>query len=111
VAEQILRDVSELMRDELNEAFSGMVTFTHVNVSDDLRYATVYYSHLGEESERSQVATYFDNERRRIRANIGRGLHMRHIPEFTFKFDSSIEHGFRIEELLRQIKNDDREDI
>jgi len=49
VGEQILRVISETMETELAESAPGMVTFTRVQMSADLRYATVYYSFLGSE--------------------------------------------------------------
>ena len=102
----MLRDISLLLESELAELVPGMVTFTRVRLSDDLRYAKVYYSYLGDESHRSDVEEFFLRERRRIRGQIGRNLHMRNIPELDFKFDPSIEEGIRIEQLLNEIKKD-----
>lgn len=80
-----------------------MVTFTHVKLTDDLRYAKVYFSYLGKEEDRALVLEFLTRERRRIRSQIGRNLRVRHIPELDFKFDSSVEHGLRIEQLLDEI--------
>lgn len=109
IGEQILRDVSGLFENELSDELPGLVTFTHVRVSADLRYATVYYSVLGREEDPQNVAGYFERERRRIRHLVGRNLHLRYIPEFTFKFDPSIIEGIKIERLLNEIKTDTRE--
>jgi ribosome-binding factor A len=110
LGEQILRDISELMDVELKEQLPGLVTFTFVKLTRDLRYATVYYSFLGSKKDRTRIDEYFQRERRRIRALVGRGLRLRHIPEFSFKFDPSIEEGMRIEQLLNEIKYDDNQD-
>jgi ribosome-binding factor A len=105
LAEQILRDLSRLMENELAELGAGMVTFTHVKLSDDFRYATVYYSVLGKENDRHVIADYLEREKKHIRHILGRNLRLRHIPELTFKYDSSIEEGIRIEQLLNEIKS------
>jgi ribosome-binding factor A len=105
LAEQILRDLSNLMENELAALGAGMVTFTHVKLSDDLRYATAYYSVLGKENDRQVIADYLENEKKHIRHNVGSNLRLRYIPEFTFKYDSSIEEGIRIEQLLNEIKS------
>lgn len=110
VGEQILRDISTMLEQELAEKVPGMVTFTQVRLTKDLRYATVYYSVLGKEGAREQVASYLERENRRIRRMVGAGLRMRFIPEFTFKFDPSIEESIRIQQLLDEIKNDRKED-
>jgi ribosome-binding factor A len=109
LSEQILRDVSLLLEQEIGELGVGLVSFTRVKLSDDLKYATVYYSSLGDEHKRERVARYLEAERRRIRRDIGHGLSMRHIPEFSFKFDPSIENSVRIERLLNDIKSQQSE--
>jgi ribosome-binding factor A len=107
--QQILRDISQLLEQELSELGGGLTTFTAVRLSKDLRYASVYYSFLGKDDDRRRVEEYFQRERGRIRSEVGKGLKMRHIPEFTFKFDPTIEQGIRIEQLLNEIKSDQQE--
>jgi ribosome-binding factor A len=100
---QIQKDISDLLEQELAEHFPGMVTFTHVKLSDDLRHANVYYSYLGSDDDRARIEEFFLRERGRIRSQVGRRIRVRHIPELNFKFDSSVEHGLRIEQLLNEI--------
>ncbi len=109
IGEQILRDISTMFDRELCEHLGGLITFTHVKVSDDLRYATVYYSFIGDGMERDRVQNVLESQRKKIRKGIGKGLNIRHIPEFTFKFDPSIKEGIRIEQLLNEIKQDDEQ--
>lgn len=106
IGEQILRELAGTVSENLQERFSGLVTFTRVRVSDDLRYATVYYSYLGKETTRQALDAYFKHEAGRIRKIAGGPLQIRHIPEFRFEFDPSIEEGIRIEQLLNEIKDD-----
>ncbi len=105
VGEQMLRDISNLMQVELADHAIGMITFTHVKVSDDLRYATAYYSVLGQPHDREEAALYLERERKRIQHVVGRNLRMRRIPELTFKYDPSVEEGVRIQQLLDEIKD------
>jgi ribosome-binding factor A len=109
VGEQVLRDISNLIGRDLSDEVPGMITFTHVRLTDDLRYATVYYSCLGQEEEQRQVAEFLEREKKRIRHLVGRNLSLRHIPEFVFKFDPSIEEGIKIERLLDEIKRPPKE--
>ena len=109
VAEQILRIISEDLENDLAEHVPGMVTFTRVDLSSDLRYARVYYSHLGREEDRDKVGEYLDQEKRRIRHLVGSKLHVRHMPELNFRYDPSVAEGVRIEQLLNEIKSDRQE--
>jgi ribosome-binding factor A len=109
VSEQVLRDISLLYQSEMSDSAPGMITFTHVKLTDDLRYATVYYSCLGDQEKQTRAAGFLEREKKKIRHLVGRNLRLRHIPELTFKFDKSIEDGIRIEKLLDDIKKDAKE--
>jgi ribosome-binding factor A len=100
---QMLRDVRTLLDQECAGKLGVMVTFTDVKVSLDLRYATIFYSVLGDEKKKKEVFNYLRGIRQRARLQIGRQLRIRHIPEIRFEFDPSIERGIRIEELLKGI--------
>ncbi len=109
IGEQVLRDISALIGTELSDEAPGLITFTHVRVTNDLRYATIYYSCLGQEKEQAEAASYLEREKKRIRHMVGKGLTMRYIPEFRFKFDPSIKEGIKIERLLDEIKGESKE--
>lgn len=106
VGEQILRELSGLFLREFAGKSPAMITFTHVKLTDDLRYATAYYSCLGSSEEQATVAEYLEAEKKKIRQMVSRNLRLRFAPEFSFKFDHSIEEGIRIEQLLNEIKSD-----
>ncbi len=108
LGEQIHRDISQLLERELAELTPGMLTFTHVRLSDDLRYAKIYYSFLGTPEQRAQVEEYLNRENGRIRSALGKKLRVRSIPELQFTFDPSVEAGIRIEKLLNEIKSGER---
>jgi len=103
---QIQRDISRIIEQELAETLPGMVTLTHVKLSDDLRYARIYYSYLGSAENREQVDEQLARNRKRIRALVGQNLRVRHVPEIDFKYDPSVERGIRIEQLLEEIKRE-----
>jgi ribosome-binding factor A len=105
LAEQMRRDISVLLEEELTDLAYGLVTFTHVRLTDDLRFARVYYSFLGGEREKAKIAMYLEERAKRIRARVGKNLHVRHIPELTFVFDRSVEEGIRIEQLFDEIES------
>jgi ribosome-binding factor A len=106
LAVQIQRDISRLLETELADQLPSMVTITHVKLTKDLNYARVFYSCLGSEADRAQAEEFLMSERKRLRSLVGRNLHIRHIPEIDFKFDPSVEHGARIEQLLEEIKKE-----
>ena len=107
LSEQLKRDLSETWERDYAEFTPGMLSFTQVRLTDDLRYATVYYSHLGTQEQKDKAEELLQREAGSLRRKVGKGMRVRRIPEFTFKFDPSIEEGFRIEKLLNEIKASD----
>jgi ribosome-binding factor A len=107
VRSQMLRDVQSLLEPECAANLNAMVTFTDVKVSDDLRYATIYYSVLGGDDAKKKASEYLGRERPRIQSRMGRLLSIRHTPEIKFKFDPTIERGIRIQKLLDDISQSD----
>ncbi len=106
VSGQILRDLSLYLDNELSEKIHGMVTFTHVKLSNDLRYATVYYSFLGDEDKRESVHNFLEQKTKIMRAYLSKIMNIRNIPELTMKFDVTIEEGIKIERLLNEINEE-----
>ena len=103
----MLRDVQQLLDQKCAANLEGMVTFTDVEMTADLKYATIYYSVLGSDGAREKTAAYLAGIQRRVQAQLGRLLRIKNIPEITFKFDPSIEQGIRIEKILNNLSSTD----
>ena len=88
---------------ELHDPGVGFVTITRVQVSPDLQHARVFYTSLGDQTARTNTARALDRAAGFMRRQISRRLRLRHAPEIQFEFDASIGHQDRVEELLREI--------
>ncbi len=102
---QMLRDVRQLMDQECSVNLHGLVTFTEVEMTNDLKFAKILYSVLGSENDKNEVAKYLNYHRKRIQAQLGRLLKIKFIPEVSFEFDPSIERGDRITRLLGNLSD------
>jgi len=107
-----MRRVNEAVREVLSEAIAGglkdprigFVTVVGVDTSPDLRSAKVYVSVLGEENEREETLRGLEHCHGYLQSLLARQLGMKRTPQLTFILDESIEHGLRIEQLLREIE-------
>ncbi|MFH2035087.1 MAG: 30S ribosome-binding factor RbfA [Candidatus Zixiibacteriota bacterium] len=108
--QQMLRDVREMLDPECLQNLTSLVTFTDVEMTNDMRYAIIYYSVLGDELQKEKTASYLQRVTNRVQAKIGRLLAVKYIPEISFKFDPSIERGMRIQSLLNEISTDEQND-
>jgi len=106
VAEAIREEVATFLSQDVKDPrVVGLVTVTAVDVSRDLRVATVYVSIYGSEAERAATADGLASVASHLRARIGRALRLRLAPEIVFKPDESIARAARIETLLSQLKD------
>jgi ribosome-binding factor A len=103
LGELILEEISELMRREIKDPRIGFVTFTRVELSEDLRHAKVFVSSIGAEPEKARALQGLVSATGFIRRHLGRALHLRYTPEISFLLDDSLEHGAKIAQILRQL--------
>ncbi|CAN5334209.1 MAG: 30S ribosome-binding factor RbfA [Chloroflexia bacterium] len=105
------RQVGDLLRDEisfliqrgLKDPRIGFTSITRVDVSPDIRYATVFVSVLGTEDEQSETLVALNSASGFIRHELGPKLTMRNIPMVSFRLDRSMEHAENVARLLREI--------
>jgi ribosome-binding factor A len=107
VAELLVQEISDIVRREVHDPRIGFVTITDADVSPDLRHAVVYFSVLGEPSQKDETAKGLNRAAGFIRSEFARRAQMRFVPDLRFQFDPSVERGARIHELLEQVRQDD----
>lgn len=105
VAQQIQQALSELIRRDVRDPRLGMVTLTEVRMSNDLSYATVYYSVLA--ADPAQAQEILEAAAGMLRGPLGRALGIRHSPELRFVKDELIENGARLSALIQKAVKDD----
>ena len=105
VAELLHEEISGLIQRETRDPRLGFVTITGVDVSPDLRYARVYFTTL-DQSTVAETQAGLASASGYFRHKLGQTLSLRYIPELTFKLDTSLEQGMRIESLLESVKAD-----
>jgi ribosome-binding factor A len=107
VGEQIKKELSQILQQELKDPRIGFATITSVEMSGDLQHAKVYVSVMGDEEQKKNTLAALNKAKGFIRSEIGRRITLRHTPELVFKMDESIELGQYINQLLREVKTDD----
>jgi ribosome-binding factor A len=104
LGELILAEISALLARQIKDPRIGFVTLTHVEMSDDLRYAKVFASLIGSASEKARTLQGLSSATGYIRRHLSRALQLRYTPEITFLIDESLEQGAKIAQLLRQLQ-------
>lgn len=100
VADQIQRDLTELIARELKDPRVGMVTIQAVEVTPDYAHAKVFFSQLQGDPEQtleglSQAAGF-------LRAGLFKRLHIHTVPTLHFVFDRTTERAADMNALIAQ---------
>ncbi len=101
----LIRDhVSEILQTEMKDPRLGMVSITRVEMSPDLRYATLFTSVYGDEDEQQSTIQALSGASGYIRRLLAPRLRIRHIPSIRFRLDHSMEHAEQITRTLNEIQ-------
>ena len=100
IADQIQRELAEVVRLELRDPRIGMVTFTGVELSRDQSHAKVFFTVMGSPSEIEDALTGLQHAAGFLRSQIAHRLSTRSVPELHFAYDDSIERGVRLSRLI-----------
>lgn len=107
VAQEILKEVNQILRKKVRDPRVQDVTITDVHVTGDLQQATIYYSILSDlasEKEKAQIG--LEKATGLVRRELGHELTLYKTPELTFELDQSVQYGNKIDEMIRNLNKD-----
>lgn len=103
VGDQMRKEMSIVVYNATADQSLPMITVTDVSLSDDLKYAKVYFSAFGEDNARETALEFLSKKAKALRSELSRRIRIKYMPEITFHFDESIETGLRIESILSEL--------
>ncbi len=77
-----------------------LITVAEVQMSPDLRFATIYVMPLGGPGEQAVLAA-LDRNKRFLRGEIARRVNLKFAPDIRFRIDERFDEAQRIDDLLR----------
>ena len=103
VADQIQKDLSELITFELKDPRVGMITLAEVQLTPDYAHAKIFFTSLKDDPESikntlaglNAAAGYLRNE-------LGKRLHIHTLPQLHFVHDTSTMRGMAMSALIDQ---------
>jgi ribosome-binding factor A len=100
VADQIRRELSDLISTELKDPRLGLITLTGVEVSSDLAHAKVFFTSLADPARRAETVAGLRRAAGFLRSALGARLALYSVPELRFMYDESVESGMRLARLI-----------
>ncbi len=101
ISEEMKKEISTIIQNELKDPrLPKLISVISADVTKDLRYAKVFISVLGDETEKKNAIEGLKSAAGFIRREVGRRMQLRYTPELLFELDNSIERGVYISKLI-----------
>ena len=100
IAEQIQRELSDIVRLELKDPRVGMITLTGVEVTQDYAHAKIFFTRLGDPADNEATAQALAHAAGFLRSELARRIRLRTMPQLHFEYDVSVERGVRLSRLI-----------
>jgi ribosome-binding factor A len=97
VAEQIQRELADLLQFEVKDPRVGRVTVTEVEVSGDMAHAKVYYT---AKAGTPELQKGLEKTAGFLRGQLSKRMLLRSVPQLHFIYDASIDRGMRLSQLI-----------
>jgi ribosome-binding factor A len=104
---QLVKEITRILQRSVKDPRVGFATVNRVDLTDDLSFAKVYVSVLGDESDRKATMHALSRSTGFVRTELGKVLRMRALPHVRFILDLNLDHSFRIQEVLANLRRED----
>ncbi|TAN77834.1 MAG: 30S ribosome-binding factor RbfA [Gallionella sp.] len=106
IAQQIQRELAELVRLEINDPRVRLVTITGVEVANDYSHARIFFTRLdGKHAEAQQGLEHASGF---LRRQLAHRIKLRVMPQLHFVYDASVERGSYLSQLIDQAVASDK---
>ena len=92
-----------MLRTEVKDDRLKFVTITKATVTNDLSYATIYYTVLGTDEQKEATSKTLAEAKGHLKSSLSKKIKARKTPDLRFKYDESLEYGEKIENILKDI--------
>src|SRR4030095_8698443 len=99
VADQLQRELADLVANEVKDPRVGRITITHVDVSADMSHATVHFTHLAGKEHAKDAVAALARTAGFLRSELAHRLDLYSVPQLRFAYDDSIESGMKLSKL------------
>ncbi len=103
INEELHREIAGIVRELKDTRIPVMTSVVGVSVTNDLSYAKVYVSVMGNDEVQKNALAGLRSAAGFVRREVGRRVQIRHTPEILFELDHSIEHGAHINDILKKL--------
>ena len=108
INEELKKEISNILTFELkNPNVTGLLSVTRAKITPDFKYAKIYISVLNSKDVEKTMQGLKESAGF-IRSQIAKTINLRVTPELSFELDDSVEYGMRIDNILKEIKSENK---
>lgn len=107
IEHEIVRELSEIVHEELKDPRLGFVTITGCDISPDLRSARVFASPMGDHRVARETMKGLQSASGFLSSALGKRMRTRRTPALTFVRDDSIARGVRVTNIIDEVRRED----
>lgn len=97
IAEQMRRELADLLQFEVKDPRVGMVTITEVEVTGDMAHAKIFYS---AQKGTPELQKGLEKASGFLRTQVAKRMLLRTVPQLHFEYDASADYGMKMSQLI-----------
>jgi ribosome-binding factor A len=108
IAEAVRNELSVVLLQKMRDPAVSSISVSRVQVTDDLKYAKIYYRVMGDKKSVRQAGKGLERAKGFLRTQLAKSLNLRYTPALQFYYDETADKVEEVEKLLRDIAKEDR---
>jgi len=106
IAQQIQREIAELVRVQINDPRVHLVTITGVELAGDYSHAKIFFTRL--DGKHDEALQGLEHAGGFLRSHLAHSIKLRVMPQLHFVYDASVERGSHLSRLIDQAVASDK---
>ena len=102
----IKKELCDLLATKIKDPRLDLVTITHVNLTDDLQSARIYFSVVEGKEQGLGALAGFKSATGYLKRKLSHRLKLKHMPELKFVYDESFDRADAIERIFKTIHDE-----
>ena len=104
VRKTLMKEIADIIQKDVRDArIGGVISITDIELSHDNSYAKVYYSVFAPEDKKEQTIHALEENKSKIRYELGKRIRLRLTPDLRFIPDDSLERGSKVTDIIDKI--------
>lgn len=108
IAEAVRNELSVVLLQKMRDPAVSSISVSRVQVTDDLKYAKIYYRVMGDKKSIRQAGKGLERAKGFLRTQLAKALNLRYTPALQFYYDETAEKVEEVEQLLRDIAKEEK---